>query len=141
MFAQNSKADIRFGAFIEKDERILGYGWCRRSKKRERQKYRVDYCVHAEEAALFMALESGKRLVGSTLYVAGFLKHDRPFFKKSAYFTCRRCARRVLIPHNIPVHVPTKSGWQGLTPDEAMISSQKFFKKGFWGKVAKGKHR
>lgn len=145
-FARKSKADIRFGAFIEKNGKILGFGRCRLSTKKDRQKirsdaegrlYRLDYCVHAEEDAYFRALESGKNLRGAVLYVAGFLKSGEPYLRPRVYFTCRRCAKRVLLHGNLAVMVPTKFGWEKLSPTEALKSSEIFFKKGFWIKLAK----
>ena len=137
VFAQKSKAEIRFGAFIEKNGQVLGFGWNRRSTEDERRFYHVDYCTHAEEAALFMALARGANLNGPALYISGFLKNGKPFLRPRKYFTCRRCANRVLIPHGLPVKVRTKSGWQELSSAEALRSSLKFLKKGFWIKLAK----
>jgi len=135
--AQNSKANVRFGSFIEKNGEILGCGWNRISYLYERKLYRVDYCTHAEEAALFKALVTFKNFEGAILYVSGFLKNGDPFLRDKAYFTCRRCAGKVLLPFDLPVKVLTKSGWHKLNPEEAYDCSIKFFKQGFWGNVAK----
>jgi len=149
-FARKSKADVRFGAFIEKNGKIIGFGRCRLSTKKERQisridsagrRYRLDYCLHAEEDAYFKALSSRENLSGAVLYVAGFLKNGKPFLRPRAYFTCRRCATRVLLRGDLPVRIPTKSGWQELSPREAFKTSLSFFKKGFWGSVAKRRQK
>lgn len=136
--AKQSKSDIKFGAFIEKNGRISGFGCNRRATPKDRQILPwLDYCIHAEEAALKMALERKEDISGAILYVAGFFKDGRPIVKNYGYFTCQRCVKRVLIPFNLPVKVPTLSGWQELTPEEAQSSSLKFSGKNYWWNLVK----
>jgi len=147
VFAKNSKGEIRFGAFLEKYGRIIGFGWNRQSTPKDRNLslkifgQKVDYCIHAEEMALINAVLKKINPNGSVLYVAGFLKDESPIRKKKAFFICPRCAKRVLLPFNISVRVPTLSGWQELSPEEAYQISLKFQNSGFWQKIAKNSKR
>lgn len=134
--AESSKSVIRFGSFIEKNGLTLGYGCNRHPTVQDRLYLKgIDYCVHAEEAALIMALKKGANLSNAVLYVAGFLKNGSPVIKKKPSFTCERCAKRVLLAYNLPVRVPTYRGWQELSPSEAYDSSLKFknFTNYWWG--------
>jgi hypothetical protein len=138
--AKQSKSDIRFGAFIEKAGRIIGYGYNHHPTPKERRNAikifgkKLDYCIHAEETALIEAIIKNKNLNGSRLYVAGFDKNGKPFRKEKTFFTCKRCAERVLLPFNLIVVVPTKKGWKELTPLKAYKTALQFKNTNFWNK-------
>ena len=144
IFAQNSKSEMRFGAFIEKNGKIIGYGYNHHPTKKERRNAKhfhrkLDYCIHAEEHALLNALKKIKNLEGAVLYVAGFIKNGIPVKKEKTFFTCERCVKNVLLPFNLPVRVPTVNGWKELSPKKAHDTSLNFKNTGFWGKIARGK--
>lgn len=140
--AKQSKADIRFGAFVEKNGQIIGSGYNHIPTQKERNiaprvlGQKLDYCIHAEEAALMAAVEKVKDLSGAVLYVLGF-QNNAPIIRNKPFFTCKRCAERVLLRYDLPVRVCTMSGWKELTPQEAHAISLKFKNKGFWQNIAK----
>jgi len=144
MFAINSKSDVmRFGAFVEKNGEIIGGGCNRRPTKEERKQAskilgaNLDYCIHAEETAAISAYKNTRDLSGAILYVLGFSKDNKPFMRKKPFFTCPRCAKRVLLRFNLPVRVRTVHGWKQLSPRKAYQISLNFKNSRFWEKTAK----
>lgn len=123
---------MRFGALlVDRRGKIIGRGWNRRAQKEERERLPwLDYAIHAEEAAYLDSLNSKKK--PNCLYVAGFSNKGVPMVREVPFFACVRCAKNILIPHEIPVRVLTESGWQLVDPRRALETSEEVYRKGFW---------
>jgi hypothetical protein len=143
--ANNCKSNMAFGAVLVKNGwRIIGVGWNRLSNPEERKLLsHVDYAIHAEQAAIFDALQTHTvdYLDGAELYVFGVSKAKETRGKLNIrtgkpWFGCRKCPHS-LIRFNISVNVPHYGGWKKLSPHEAMVTGLKFAGKGNWSKFTK----
>lgn len=137
--AQNSKGTIKFGALLVKNGRILGRGWNRLASKDERAKMRyVDYCIHAEQAAILDAMLRHRNLEGGSIYVLGTNKNGTLTVRTERVFVCRKCPN-ALRQFGLTVHIPHIRGWVELTAEQAAITGKKLWGIGYWEKFAKGK--
>lgn len=134
--AHNSKGEMKFGAVLVKGTKIIGKGWNKLSTKEERAVLsHVDYAIHAEQGAVYDALQKGEDLTGSKLYVLGYAKSlDHLSVRDGKYFTCRKCPH-ALMRFDIPVYIPTPEKWVKLLPQEALESAKEH--RGHWQKFIK----
>lgn len=139
--ASKGKSQMRFGAVLVKDGVIIGKGWNRLAKPNERTVLGgyVDYAIHAEQAAIYDALQKTDDLSDAYLYVLGEsnAKQTRGNLsvRDERSFTCYKCAH-TLQRFGVTVIVPTITGWEELTPDEALASAKTH--KGYWTNFVKG---
>lgn len=135
--ASNSKGGVRFGAVLVKGNRILGRGWNRLATKEERAVLsHVDYCVHAEQAAILDALSRGHKIIGSKIFVLGTNKLGDLTVKKDKVFICKKCPHN-LREYNITVNVSHIKGWFELTADQAAKTAIPYYGKGYWDNFAR----
>jgi hypothetical protein len=140
--AEECKTDVGFGAVLVKEGRIIGRGRNRRSTAEERARLsHVDYAIHAEQACILDAIDSGHDITGSEVYVLGIaLKGKNKGALTIRYeptFVCSKCPH-TFVRFNIPVNIPWKGGWFRLTPEEAMEVGTRLANKGFWKEFVNG---
>ena len=133
----NSKAKMRFGAILVKGRKTIGRGWNRRATDRDRALLsHVDYAIHAEQAAIVDAIENGHDPQGGKIYVLGEVACGPNCGHLSArrkhFFGCLKC------PHafqrfEIVVHIPTTTGWVGLTGEQALKTARNH--RGHWKRL------
>jgi hypothetical protein len=132
--ARQGKAQQCFGALVVKDGEIVAMGRNRRSVAGENESLGggVDYAIHAEQAAILDALESGVDLTDASVYVLGTVLRGAAKGKLSVrasdsdqQFSCLRCAR-TLAAYDVPVFIPLPSGWHRLAPEETLESATAF---------------
>lgn len=139
ILAEKSRAAVRFGAILVKSGRVLGRGWNRRSTGKERADPNiphVDYCIHAEQAAVSDALTRHKNIQGSTIYVLGRNVKGALAINKGNVFICNKCPK-VLKRYQLTVHVPTPNGWFELDMNEAEQTGKLYQNQGYWKAFAK----
>lgn len=134
--AQNCKSPVKFGAVLVKNGRILGRGWNRLSTKLERsQMSHVDYCIHAEQAAILDANSRHKNLCGGTIFVLGMNKNRILTTRTERVFVCRKCPV-AFKNFELSVHIPHIRGWHEMSAEEAMKTGRELWGNGYWNKFA-----
>lgn len=133
----NCKADMKFGAVLVRNGKIVGRGWNKRSTAEERSRVsHTDYAIHAEQLCILDALKKKKGVSGGKVYVLGISKFGNLSVREGKQFTCYKCPH-IMKKYGITVMIPTVSGWTELTADEALQSSKEH--KYFWTNFVKNK--
>lgn len=141
--ANKGKGRLSFGAVLIKDGKIIGRGRNRLTNSEERRLLsHVDYAIHAEQAAIVQALNSGIDPTDSELYVLGKILTGKNkgtlTTRNKKEFGCTKCPP-TFIRFNITVNIPhIELGWLALTPEEAMLTGKNFVGKGTWSKFVRG---
>jgi hypothetical protein len=132
--ASQSKAKTGFGAVLVDKDTVITSARNRRSNPGENDLLQggVDYAIHAEQAAILEALQSGQDVAGKDIYVLGQVQRGEDKGRLSVRsnnrdhaFTCLRCAR-TLAKFDVNVNIPMPSGWKRLSPKEALESATEF---------------
>lgn len=136
----SGKANVVFGAIFVKSGRVYGSGWNRRSRKSDTLwgVPHIDYCVHAEQAALIDAMKKGIKPTDGEIYVIGRIKSSNEITVRRGQpcFICKRCVK-MLDKWQISVNIPHRSGWYKLSPQQAITTAELYHKDGFWERFAK----
>ena len=129
--AAMSKSNMKFGAIVVRDAQIIGKGWNRLATKEDRGIIpHVDYCIHSEQAAILDAILRDEPLINAKVYVLGYgARNGILSTREGKYFTCKRCSKS-LVKFDLPVMIPTPTGWVELSPEEATESAK--YHKGYW---------
>lgn len=94
-FAERSKSSVKFGclAYSPNCPYYSGVGWNRIADKSDRKWGipHIDYCVHAEQAAIINMMENGDSPDNAVLYIAGLKKGK--IIKQKDGFVCMRCCK------------------------------------------------
>jgi|GEM_PF-3676967 len=140
--AQRSKSQrARFGAVVvDKDGRVVGEGWNRRSTKAERRFLRIGLIMHAEQAAVFQAAKTlGRDLEGVRLFVVGVSKDATRYASKiSPGIACDICAR-ILQRNKVDVMSSSKNGFVRLAWQDLVALAKSHQGRKWWQASYKGK--
>lgn len=93
---------------------------CVRENITSRTEQMLGACGHAEEAALWKAVDSMFSLCDAAVYVAGLYSNCLPWFKTEAEHTCLRCAVQMQYAKVATVYVPVHGQWQALSAANAL---------------------
>ncbi len=143
--ATNSHSvEMRFGAIILKDDKIIGEGWNKlvNQKKTGKLPIVMGYANHAEVSAMNDALLNGFDLKDAEIYVAGYFPQDKTLYiPDNAYFTCTHCPVYFEKYGIKEVSVPLRNGWTGMSIEDAKESSRTFYGKSQEKRETVGKTR
>ena len=136
-YASLCKTEVGFGAvLVDKHGEIIGSGRNRLATKDDRELIpRVDYCIHAEQDAIAVALRTGQDVRDGSLYVLGKCLTGKNKGKLTTrtedVFICRKCPH-VFIKYNIKVLIPHIEGWHAIEPHKALEIGTRLAQKGYW---------
>ncbi|MDP3999649.1 MAG: hypothetical protein Q8P76_03610 [bacterium] len=85
-------------------------------------------CGHAEEFAIWEAVQKKIPLSECDLFIAGFFTNGLPWLKTQAEYTCLRCAVQMKMAGVESIWVPVQNHWEMISPAEALkgaITKQK----------------
>ncbi|MDA2935816.1 hypothetical protein MYX06_01155 [Patescibacteria group bacterium AH-259-L05] len=137
-----------FGALLEKNGKIIGRGWNRRSTPQERKLLsHVDYKIDAEQACIADALLNNRDVRGSEVYVLGIVlrgaEKGKLSTRRGRVFICKRCPH-TFIRFGIPVNIPRFDGWVKLSPEMALKTAKivkKTYGRGYWQRFTQKKEK
>lgn len=133
-----SKSDKeRYGSCLVKDGHIIGMGWNRaiaHPNFRLERTIRMGYANHSEIEAMDCAPRKRFDLQGADVYCSGYFPFSQDrfpftntfFIKRGAFFTCIRCPPYMTKFGVENIYVPTLTGWQGLSIEDALKDARKY---------------
>lgn len=142
VWAKLCKTEVGFGAVLVKGERFIGVGRNRLADSRDRRAIpRVDYAIHAEQAAIADAIYYGVDPTNAKLYVLGVCligkNKGKLTTRTERIFVCNKCPV-VIEKYNITTHIPHVDGWMAIRPDEIMAIGKSVAGKGYWKDFVRG---
>jgi len=97
---------------------------CIRLKITSRTESMIGACGHAEEWALWEAVDKKIPLNDCSFYIAGFNgKDNTPWIKSAEEHTCLRCSVQMYMAKVGKIYVPVNDDWGSLTPENAIKTS------------------
>lgn len=138
--ARQCKTYMGFGAVLVKNGIVIGSGRNKLSTIEERSTLsHVDYAIHAEQSAIYNAIQCGHDINGTTVYVLGLALSGKNkgtlTTRTNIEFICHKCPH-TLIKYNVSVCIPHIDGWKKMSPQEAMKTGLYYKGSGHWNKFA-----